>query len=575
VSFGVPLGLLGLLAVPALLGLYFLRRRQPPRVVSALFLWTSPDQRAEAGPRLERFSREVTLALELAAALAATAYLADIRFGVASADTHTVIVLDSSFSMAARLPGGKTVAELAVAQARRIAEADGGRVTVVESGLRPRIAEGPASIPGRLSSLRFSPSAPAHDLAPALALARELAGPRCRIRLITDRPIDPAPEGVEVVAVGEPLDNDAFVAAARADRDGKAIVALRVAHFSGKAAQIPIELVTAEGKVIHSESASFSPGEEKALRVEVGYGGALVARLPQDALPLDGTVRLLPQPPRPLKVAIKLPDGPGAESLRRFLLADGSASVADPPDLTFAAPETPGSAPWTVLLGAGGEAKTVAGSLFADRRHPLLDSVPLEGLLWSAGPPVPGLPLVTSGEAILVSEEAGPVFRINADLARSNLQRTAAWPVLLSNLFAMRREAMPGFPRRNVALDEEIVANLEGQGRWTLKGPTSDLPLRGLGTLRLAAPGVPGHYRLLRDGELIDELEVMPIDRRESDLRERASGKVASSWPVGRVFAERPRSAIPLLLLALMLCLDWMVTARAAGTRAKSQAVPR
>ncbi|MFN7135903.1 MAG: BatA domain-containing protein, partial [Myxococcales bacterium] len=69
-SFGAPWGLLALLALPLLVGLYFLRRRQPPRAVSAVFLWRSPDERAEAGPKLQRFSRETSLLLECLAAVA-------------------------------------------------------------------------------------------------------------------------------------------------------------------------------------------------------------------------------------------------------------------------------------------------------------------------------------------------------------------------------------------------------------------------------------------------------------------------------------------------------------------------
>ena len=46
---GVPLGLLALLSVPAILLAYLLRRKSPPRTVSAMFLWRDgkPVQEAE------------------------------------------------------------------------------------------------------------------------------------------------------------------------------------------------------------------------------------------------------------------------------------------------------------------------------------------------------------------------------------------------------------------------------------------------------------------------------------------------------------------------------------------------
>lgn len=563
-SFGAPLGLLALLAAPLLVGLYFLRRRQPPRVVSALFLWASPDQRAEAGPKLQRFSREASLALELGACLAATAFLADLRCGGKGAERHTVVVLDGSLSMSARTAKGRSVADEALAALRKLADEDAGVVTVIESGLRARIVEGPASPPARLASLRYAPRGPAHDFAPALSLARELAGPRSRIRLITDKPIDPAPEGVEVVAVGEALENDAFVAAARVDRQGKAIVALRVAHFGRAPVALPVALTAEDGTALAAERLALGPGEEKAVRFEVAAPGPVLATLPDDALAADGRLRLLPQPVRALAVAVKLPEGPEAEGLRRFLKVDGAANESEPADLVFAPPGEPSPAPWTVTLGTKGETRALVGPFFADRRHPLLDAVPLEGLLWAAGESAPGTPLLTAGDLTLIGQESGPVLRLNVDLARSNLARSPAWPVLLSNLLSMRREAMPGFPRHDVALDEEIAANVEPGARWALSGPSGEQPLRGAGTLRLGAPGVPGTYRLLKDGKPQDELEVLPIDRRESDLSERAAGRQGSPLPVGRIAGDRARSAVPLLLLALLLCLDWMVTGRAA-----------
>ncbi len=567
-NVGAPLGLLALLAVPVLVGLYFLRRRQPPRVVSALFLWAAPDQKAEAGPRLQRFSREASLALECAAALAATAFLADLRCGGKGPEAHTVVVLDGSLSMSAQAGSGPAVAEQALAVLRRLADEDGGRVTVIESGLRPRILEGPASERSRLASLAYRPRGPAHDFTPALSLARELAGPRARIRLITDGPLEPAPDGVEVHAVGSPLENHAFVAAVRADRQGKAVVALRVAHFGSGRARLSVRLESEDGARGAGETMALDPGEEQALRFEVASSGVLIASLPDDALAADNRVRLLPQPVRPLSVRVELPPGPAAQSLERYLEVEEAVRVAEPADLVFAAPGSAPPAPWTVVVGAKGETRSLVGPFFADRRHPLLDSVPLEGLSWAAGESVPGVPLLTSGEAILVGEEPGPVIHLNVELARSNLGRLAAWPVMLSNLFAMRRQALPGFARRQAALDEDLAAAIAPGARWTLAGPGAELPLRGRGSLRLPAPGAPGTYRLLRDGQVQDELEVLPVDRRESDLRDRATGVAPSPLPVGRIASDRARSPLPLLLLAVLLCLDWLVTGRRAGAPA-------
>ncbi|MGQ0508254.1 MAG: BatA domain-containing protein [Myxococcaceae bacterium] len=104
--FGFPLGLLALGTWIPLAATYFLRRKQQPRRVSALFLWRAPQHRAQSGPRFERFSRELSFLLESLAILTGALYLADLRIGEARERTHEVIVLDldGSLSMSADAP---------------------------------------------------------------------------------------------------------------------------------------------------------------------------------------------------------------------------------------------------------------------------------------------------------------------------------------------------------------------------------------------------------------------------------------------------------------------------------------
>ncbi len=217
-SFGFPLGLLALAAAVPLVAAYFLRRKQPPRVVSALFLWRSPDQRAQAGPRFQRFSRELSLLLELAAILAAAAFLADMHWGSNPSRKHVVIVVDGGFSMQARAPSGKSAADRARDKIAALVVSEGaGQLTLVESGLKPTVLAGPqAEVTHALSALEsWVPSQSSHDVGPALSLARELAGGKGhRVTFFTDGPL---PEGtalspeIEVVSVGEPLDNVALL----------------------------------------------------------------------------------------------------------------------------------------------------------------------------------------------------------------------------------------------------------------------------------------------------------------------------------------------------------------------------
>src|SRR5688500_18103407 len=100
-DFAAPLGLLGLVAVPAVVALHLFRRRFVERRVAGLFLF-SPDALAStAGRRRTRLLRTPSLWLECLAALALGLLLARPRIGSPGERAHLVVVLDGSASMTA------------------------------------------------------------------------------------------------------------------------------------------------------------------------------------------------------------------------------------------------------------------------------------------------------------------------------------------------------------------------------------------------------------------------------------------------------------------------------------------
>ncbi|MBL9077743.1 MAG: BatA domain-containing protein, partial [Planctomycetes bacterium] len=91
-TFTAPLGLLALLAVPAVLVLHLFRRRLPERRVAGLFLWHGDRLVTTAGRTRTRLLRTPSLWLELLAAVVLAAWLAGLSFGGARA-RHLVVVL--------------------------------------------------------------------------------------------------------------------------------------------------------------------------------------------------------------------------------------------------------------------------------------------------------------------------------------------------------------------------------------------------------------------------------------------------------------------------------------------------
>ena len=87
--FTAPLGLLALLAIPAIVVIHLFRRKFPPRPVAGLFLWRVAQHTPEGGARISRLPITASLILECLAALALALLLAGAR--LKPADRKSVV----------------------------------------------------------------------------------------------------------------------------------------------------------------------------------------------------------------------------------------------------------------------------------------------------------------------------------------------------------------------------------------------------------------------------------------------------------------------------------------------------
>lgn len=565
-SVGYPLGLLALLGVVPLVAAYFLRRRQKPRVVSALFLWRTPERRAQAGPRWQRFSREASLLFELLAVACAALFLGDVHCGKRAEQRHIVVVVDGSLSMQATPATGTPVVErVRDAVAKLIASEHATQVSLLESGLKPVALAGPQETPTvALAALeRWRPQQPAHDVMPALAWARELAGGKGqRVTFFTDGPLPDGvtvPPEVTVLSVGQRADNVALASVQRSDEAGQASITVRVTSFSAQPVDVPVMLQPADGDA-RVERLTLAPLATGLVRARVTTAAEVVVSLPPDALRPDDTATLLPASLKPVTVAVL--DGlAGAAVVRRALrVAPGAELVA-----AGAAALTVGPADSAaqVTIGATGTLRAFVGPFFTQKGHPLLEDVQLDGVMWAAGDNPPGRALVTAGGAVLLAEDDDGRVHLNLDLTRSNVQRTAAWPVLMGNLVRRARNQQPGFARRQLMLGEPLPVSAERGHTFVVVAPDgSKRPLIATGPAQLPEATLPGRWQLWRDGELFDELQVLSLDARESDLRTRGPFERQAAAPqalAATAALAAPRSFWPVVvLLAAVLLAFWL-----------------
>jgi hypothetical protein len=588
--FANPLGLLALLAVPAVVGLHLYRRRYTPQPVAALFLWAEATDTPAAGRVRQPLVKSPSFWCEfLAALLAALAFAGPRAF-----DTelpHRVVVIDGSASMAAADSDGAS----AWSRARSFLEQELGslparaRVTLVASGPRPVTLAGPAAWRDEaLAALAtFEPGYASHDLATALDLGRGLAGD-ADVLLATDTPTPRGP-GIAVHAFGRAVENSALVAARRTERDdGSEEVRATVAHFGRAPASTRLELVDArDGTVLAEAPLELAAGEVRELAfAHEGVDVALELRLAGDGLSVDDVAFLAPALPRPVRVSVSA----DAERLRTLMLASRTATVADrlvavaPAvelvdaaaeadlvlDLDGAAGVRADAGTWVLRVRPPAAPVAWVGPFLVERRHPLLVGVELATVAWVGDDTgdVDGAPIVSAGSAVLVAErssDGGREVTVNADLSVGTFVRTPDWPIMLANLVEWRRAALPGPREHDVVVGEELWVGAAQGGTWTLRGPSGESSRPGGRDVVFDRLDRPGLHELAVDERFVAFVGVSFLDPSESDLGALATGTLPGSGRVASALAAgqgRLEWLLGLLALAALALDGWFVARR-------------
>jgi von Willebrand factor type A domain/Aerotolerance regulator N-terminal len=593
--FTAPLGLLALLAIPAIVVIHLFRRRFPPRPVAGLFLWQVVQQTPQGGGRVSKLPITASLILECLAALALALILAGARFNPASVNEHLVMLLDDSASMAAINAQNQSPRDRA---AQRIVDeverfGRGVRVTLIESGERPSVLAGPAAlgVEARPALEKWKPESQHHSLALGLRLARELAGKTGRIMVFSDAPPELEIEGIQWVSVGEPLGNVGIIGAQRSltPSEGKGTISLTFGNSSPENSKRQLHLVSA-GKEILTQEINVPPRTSSVnLPLPAGLPAVTVA-LSNDALPRDNEVTLVEPRPQIVSIENRLPEGRGRDALDRALravsgitrsdhaqLVFGLANVLDPPPEPGVWRAGFGRAPARLL--APGEPKDLVGPFIPEKRHPLLQGVTLGGVVWAGAVPVNlsvVRPVLSSGNQPLIGllgprPDDGILF--NVDLDRTNLPRTPDWPILVSNVVELRRQDLPGPERWNYRAGEWVRVRLgrdpKGPLHFRCGAIERDLPPSRL--MEFTAPAPCGLLEITEGQDVLFQLGVNFLDEKETNLSDRGRGEFGKPNPLaGGMRTESGPESDPLFwtLLAIAgiaLLANWCWAIRGTG----------
>ena len=608
--FATPLGLLALLAIPAIVAIHLFRRRFPVRPVAGLFLWQMAQRTPEGGGRITRLPITTSLILECLAALALALILGGARLSPAGVSQHLVVLLDDSASMAAVNTAGESARDRAVRRvlAELVRLGPGGRVTLIASGERPSVLVGPAAfvLEARPALEKWKPEALQHSLALGVRLARELAGRTGKLMVLSD--LAPSArgegeiEGALWVSVGEPLANVGITAAERAlsPDEGRGVVSLTFGNYSDSASRRHLRM-TAGDTEVGSRDIDVPPGVSSfTLPLSPGLPAVRID-LSADALSRDNGITLVEPRPRIVGVENRLREGRGRQALIKALGAVAGVTQAESGHLAFieAAAIDAGPSPgvWKAAFGqppAGwlrpGDSRDFIGPFVLEKRHPLLAGMTLGGVVWPGVMPLASdavRPLASAGDQVLIGVPAvnaarpDPAYLFNIDLDRTNLIRAPDWPILISNLIEMRRQSLPGPERWNYRIGEWVRVRLAAEPKGALRfrcGPV-ERALPASRQLEFIAPSPGGLLQILEGDTVLFDIGVNFFDETESNLRKQSTADAGRFADVTGLTAESGPASDPLFWVLLTIATaaivgNWWVLGASARSHAPRPLIP-
>ncbi|HEX4129815.1 MAG TPA: BatA and WFA domain-containing protein [Pirellulales bacterium] len=584
--FALPWMFLGLLGLPALAAIYWLRSRARPRTVSSLFLWADQRRPRQGGRVIQRLQTPLSFFLEMLA-------IACVVFAAAAPSvTHSrfarpiVVVLDDSYSMTA---GGDASPRQRAGQAL----VEDFRHTdyvarFVLAGAQPRLIGSSVRSADQVRVLleQWTCAAPTAGVDAAIALASEIGGPSARVLVVTDHaPRADLPAGkVQWRSFGQVLPNVAITAATRDTSLGGTTgqedrVLLEVTNFAAqrKHAEMFLEGGGAAGS---RKPLDLQPGATSRMIFNVPAGSEpLRATLGDDALAIDNQAVLVSPQRRPLRVQVAISHE--AADLRPLVVrafeACGQALLVDNrPDIVVSDSSPIESADawqWQILRGP--EPVSYEGPFVLDRSHPLAEGLSLEAVIWSAArEAVPdGTPVLTAGNRVLLADAEDAAGHHTLQMALeprlSNLAQNPDWPILVANLVRWRQSAMPGPAASNVRLGQTLRITLPDDaaaaGKATVTPPDAapqTLPIHG--RQLEVRPERIGLYTA-RAGSMEFAFASSALDPDESNLSQCASGQWGD-WNESDVYQDqRVNLGWAFILLALGCLTVQMVVVSRAG----------
>lgn len=578
VILGNPLGWWALSALAGVLLIHLFRQQARKVEISTLFLIQSATPRNIEGRSIDRIRSSIPLWLQLLSVLLVAWLLLEPRWIRPESVQRVVVVIDSSLSMTVfqdrlRTSLLPTLSQLSQAAAKTewvLLESDTSQGVLYNGGAIEEVEQ---------ALTAWQPTKGTHDILPALRIGQSLLGKNGVLIFVSDHRTA-LPAGVQLFAVGMPIENVGFTGTHIASVEGQTIWQALVRNY-GTTRQTRAWQLEVGNTQTAPQTLVLDPGQVTVLRgIFPGDAQALRLRLSDDAFDLDNHLPLRKPRKKGLRVRIAVDATISDFFTRIFEVHDQIQPVAalHPTDLTVQTIAGPTDAlPRTNGIyftpSTGGKGRTAwrgaigTGHLLTEglnwhdlwvRSHFSLSAGRSDQVLvWLRDKPLILLRRVESVQQLL----------FNFHVAESNAQQLPAFVILLHRFTEQVRAKQAIMQQTNIETNQPLNLVVEPRGKAL---NVAIHPLRGGGVQRLTvpphqamflrAPPEPAFVEVKQGDTWLERDAVYFADAREADFTQAESYDGVSAHSRELALSNSAQDFLfPLwvLLLGFVLLINW------------------
>ena len=590
--FEFPWALTALIALPTVVALYLLRNRSKKQIVSALFLWATPNQSSSQGQRFQKVQSGWLLLLELLILTFLALAAADLHVRWLRQDAPTVLILDDSWSMQTSKQQAIEKIQNWVSQKRIVFP-----VQIVRVGKTASPDGEPCSyladLADRLNQWsNDGMNAPECDNFTLKETIERFcsSGKPVHAVVITDHPRpDLAQDGkVTVLSVGKADSNLAFTSASRFPSavDGLDVVIVEIANLSIQKQTVKCQLNVESQSSQTLDPVEIPVGESVEIKTSVPSDKTAALELPKDVLEIDNRVILSPLPRQLVRVRLDVSNPVLAPAVKKAvdLAQDGQRKVeivSSNEDLLVT--DSPASVSGALVNQLQFDVPSVPldkidptiykGPYIANSSNSLMTGTDFSGVLWgveksdwrventeSSLLSVGDIPLIVQR----VTTNGVSVVRMRFIPELSNLIQSPNFPIFIYNVLKQSAETIPGLQTSSLSAGEALVFHSQRSASEPLEiqspdGKKISVPFRFGQAVFL--PYETGAYKITSK-EKTFHASVNALNRNESDLLSLESGEWGAQYSAEQKERQFASLRIPLLLLALALAVIHQILAR-------------